>query len=103
VAPPPVHESWAIAVHAGLAGMPAVLVCQLVPLDAAYELVVTTRESPPGVELVDAVAARLGRLVERDDSPVSGWHFYPAVDSSSRALFARLDWADAVVLHEFVD
>ena len=43
----PVRESWATAVHQALAGFHDVLVCQLVPGEARYELVLTTRTSPP--------------------------------------------------------
>jgi hypothetical protein len=98
-----VHESWAIALHGVLTGMPQVLVGQLVPYEETYELVLTTRESPPPPELVDALRERLGSLVRREDSPTATWHYYPAHDDRTRELFARLDWAHAVVLHEFVD
>ena len=97
------HESWAIAVHEALAGMTGVLVGQLVPRAETYELVITTRESPPPGELVEALRARLAGVVRRDDSPTASWHYYPATDAGTRELFARLDWANAVVLHELGD
>jgi hypothetical protein len=98
-----VRESWAIALHDVLVGMPDVLVGQLVPDGETYKLVLTTRHSPPPSALVDALVERLGSLAGREDSPVETWHFYPAADDRTRELFARLDWAHAVVLHEFVD
>jgi hypothetical protein len=98
-----VRQSWAIALHVVLRGMPDVLVGQLVPGGETYELVLTTRQSPPPLELVDALRERLGSLVGREDSPTTTWHFYPAHDDGTRELFARLDWSHAVVLHEFVD
>jgi len=108
VAPAAVRESWAIAVHEALAGMPDVLVCQVIPDDEAYELVLTTGSSPPGSELVQALRERLEPLLGREDSPLGGdgeaaWRFYPAVGERDREVFARLDWTRAIVLHEWVD
>jgi hypothetical protein len=60
--------------------------------------------------LVEELWRALGPLLSRDDSPLGadeeggvGWHFYPPLDEHERQLFARLDWREAVVLHEFVD
>jgi len=106
----PVRESWAIAVHEALAAFPDVLVGQIVPRGAGYELVLTTRHSPPGGELVAALRPALAPLVGREDSPLveastgaEGWHFYPAAGEHERELFAALDWTHAVVLHESVE
>jgi hypothetical protein len=106
----PVRESWAIALHEALAGFPDVLVGQIVPGGEGYELVLTTRHSPPGGELLAALRPALAPLVGREDSPLAeaatgagGWHFYPAGDERERELFAELDWTRAVVLHEFVE
>jgi hypothetical protein len=104
---PPVPESWAIAVHEALLGFPDVLIGQLVPDDGCYELVLTTRASPPESALVDALRDALGPVLARDDCALGRekpvWRFYPAVDERDRELFARLDWRRAVVLHEWVD
>src|SRR4029077_10702086 len=59
VAPPPVRESWALAVPDALVGIRGVLVGQLVPNADTYELVLTTRESPPASELVELLSERL--------------------------------------------
>jgi hypothetical protein len=106
--PVAVRESWAIAVHERLAGVEDVLVCQLIPEGERYELVLTTRSSPPAPEAVEAVRERLGPLLAREDSPIAGdrepgWRFYPALGEDDRDVFSRLDWAHAVVLHEWVD
>ena len=104
---PPVQESWAIAVHEALVGFRDVLMGQLVPDEGCYELVLTTRESPPESALVDAVRDALGPLLVRADCALRReepiWRFYPAVDERDRELFARLDWRHAIVLHEWVD
>ena len=106
----PVRESWAIAVHETLAAFPDVLVGQIVPGRSGYELVLTTRRSPPAGQLVAALRPALAPLVAREDSPLvdaatggAGWHFYPAEGEHERELLAALDWTRAVVLHEFVD
>jgi hypothetical protein len=106
--PAAVRESWAIAVHEALAGVGDVLVCQLIPEGDAYELVLTTRSSPPAGELVQTLVERLGPVVAREDSPMAGdresaWRFYPAHGDGDREVFSRLDWKHAVVLHEWVD
>jgi hypothetical protein len=108
VAPVRIRESWAIAVHEALVGMPDVLVGQLIPDGDAYELVLTTGSSPPASELVQALRERLDPLLGREDSPLEGdreaaWRFYPAVADRDREVFARLDWRHAIVLHEWVD
>jgi hypothetical protein len=103
----PVRESWAIAVHETLAAFPGVLVGQIVRGRSGYELVLTTRRSPPAGRLVAALRPALAPLVAREDSPLvdaatgggAGWHFYPAEGE----LLAALDWTRAVVLHEFAD
>jgi hypothetical protein len=104
---PPVQESWAIAVHEALVGFRDVLMGQLVPDEGCYELVLTTRESPPGSALVDALRDALGPVLARADCAPLGeraaWRFYPPIDERDRELFARLDWRRAVVLHEWVD
>ena len=104
---PPVHESWAIAVHEALIGFRDVLMGQLVPDETCYRLVLTTRESPPDASLVDALREALAPVVARNDSALRpdepGWRFYPALDDGDRAVFARLDWRRAVVLHEWID
>jgi hypothetical protein len=106
--PAAVRESWAIAVHEALAGVEDVLVCQLIPEGDTYELVMTTRRSPPAPELVETLRGRLGPVLAREDSPLPGdresaWRFYPALGEGDREVFARLDWSHAVVLHEWVD
>ena len=104
---PPVHESWAIAVHEALVGFRDVLMGQLVPDVTCYELVLTTRASPPEPSLVEALQDVLGPLLVRDDCALApdgpGWRFYPALDLVDREVFARLDWRRAVVIHEWVD
>jgi hypothetical protein len=108
MAAPPVSESWAIAVHEALTGIKGLLIGQLVPDGDAYELVLTTRDSPPSSTLVELVSDRLGPVLRRDDSPLEAgrdraWCFYPALDDREHELFLRLDWPHAVVLHEWVD
>ena len=108
MAPPPLRESWAIAVHDALVGIRDVLVGQLVPNGDTYELVLTTRESPPASELVELLRERLGPVVRRDDSSLvadrePAWCFYPAVEDRERELLPSLDWTHAVVVHEWVD
>jgi hypothetical protein len=96
-------------VHEALVGFRDVLMGQLVPAEACYELVLTTRASPPEDELVEALRGALGPLLAREDSALRpdalgvGWRFYPALDDRDRELFLRLDWRRAVVLHEWVD
>ncbi len=108
MAPPPVHESWAIAVHEALAGIKGLLIGQLVPNADTYELVLTTRDSPPASGLVELLSERLVPVLGRDDSPLEpgrdpAWCFYPALEDRERELFLHLDWSHAVVLHEWVD
>jgi hypothetical protein len=107
MAAPPVHESWAIAVHDALVGFRDVLMGQLVPDEGCYELVLTTRESPPDASLVAALCEALGPVVEREDCALRPdeprWRFYPALEERDREVFARLDWRRAVVLHEWID
>ena len=106
----PVRESWATAVHQALAGFHDVLVCQLVPGEARYELVLTTRTSPPDRDLVGELWRALGPLLAREDSALAedesggyGWHFFPPLGATEKELLQRLDWSHAVVVHEFVD
>ena len=105
-----VRESWAIALHDVLVGMPDVLVGQLVPDGETYELVLTTRTSPPDRDLVGELWRALGPLLAREDSALAedefggyGWHFYPPLGATEKELLQRLDWSHAVVVHEFVD
>ncbi len=85
---------------------------QLVPGEDRYELVLTTRESPPDAALVEALSDALGPLISREDSPISEsdgevrgatWRYYPPLGERERELFAGLDWAHAIVVHEWVD
>jgi hypothetical protein len=111
--PVPVLETWAIAVHEALAGFSDVLIGQLVPGERNWELVLTTRDSPPARDLVEELREALGSLIAREDSPVVEWgedgmgtaacHFYPPLGKREKELFGRLDWRRAVVLHEWVD
>ena len=96
-------------VRAALAGFRKVFIGQLVPGENRYELVLTTRPSPPDGDLVEALRGALGDLIVREDSPIvevedgvaeARWHFYPPVDEREHDLFARLDWSHAVVVHE---
>jgi hypothetical protein len=105
---PPVHQSWAIAVHETLIGFRDVLMAQVIPGDDRCELVLTTRDSPPAPELVELLRERLGPVLRRDDSPLdpgrgAAWCFYPALTDDERQLFRQLDWRRAVVLHEWLD
>jgi hypothetical protein len=81
-----------------------------VPGASRYELVLTTRPSPPDSDLVEALQGALGDLIRREDSPIAEIedgvavaHFYPPVDERDHDLFAALDWSHAVVVHERVD
>jgi len=108
VAPEPLSAAWVADVRAALAGFRRVFLGQLVPGERSYELVLTTRPSPPDADLVAAIQAALGDLIHRDDSPLAEggaapWHFYPPVDERDHDLFAGLDWSHAVVVHERVD
>ncbi len=94
--------------HEALAGVKGLLIGQLVPNADTYELVLTTRDSPPAPGLVELLSERLGPVLRRDDCPLEAgqdpaWCFYPALGDRERELFLRLDWAHAVVLHELVD
>ena len=107
---PRVHQAWAVAVHEALAAFPEVLVGQIVPGPRGYELVLTTRRSPPPDELEVRLRKALAELVAREDSPLAeaatgevGLHFYPAHDERGRELLDGLNWRGAVVLHEWVD
>jgi hypothetical protein len=78
-----------------------------------YELVLTSLHSPPEGELVEAVQGAIGPLIGRDDSPIepagngsdraAAWHWYPAPDEATRRLFSRLDWKNAILVHERLD
>jgi hypothetical protein len=108
MAPEPVSNTWVADVRAALAGFRRVFIGQLVPGAETYELVLTTRPSPPDADLVSAIQRALGDLIHRDDSPIAEdgaapWHFYPPVDDRDHDLFASLDWSHAVVVHERVD
>jgi hypothetical protein len=108
MAPAPVSDAWVADVRAALAGFRKVFLGQLVPGDSRYELVLTTRPSPPDSDVVDALQGALGDLIRREDSPLAKdgaapWHFYPPVDDRDHDLFAGLDWSHAVVVHERVD
>jgi hypothetical protein len=112
VAPAPPPANWVGDVREALAGFRRLAVGQLVPSDSGYELVLTSLHSPPEAELVEAVQGAIGPLVGRDDSPVAAlgdsaggaaWHWYPALDEATRALFARLDWRNAILVHERLD
>jgi hypothetical protein len=110
MAAPAVRESWAIAVHEALVGFRDVLMGQLVPDERWYELVLTTRESPPADELVEALRGALAPVLAREDSALcpddpgpASWRFYPSLDARDREVLARLDWRRAVVVHEWVD
>jgi hypothetical protein len=103
-----VSNTWLADCRAALAGFRRVFLGQLVPGQNRYELVLTTRPSPPDADLVESIRGALGGLVGREDSPISEdgaapWHFYPPVDESDHDLFASLDWSHAVVVHERVD
>jgi hypothetical protein len=112
VAPEPLREVWVADVRAALAGFRRVFIGQLVPGEDRYELVLTTRPSPPDGELVQALWDALGDLLVREDSPIAevedgvaeaSWHFYPPFDEGEHDLLARLDWSHAVVVHERLD
>ena len=108
MAPRPVSAAWVADVRAALAGFRRVFLGQLVPGESSYELVLTTRPSPPDGEVVEAIRQALDGLIGREDSPISKdgaapWHFYPPVDEHDHDLFASLDWSHAVVVHERVD
>ncbi len=108
MAPEPVSEKWVADVRAALAGFRRVFLGQLVPGEDRYELVLTTRPSPPDGEVVEAIRGALEGLIGRADSPIrtegaAPWHFYPPVDDRDHDLFAGLDWSHAVVVHERVD
>ena len=108
MAPEPVSAAWVADVRAALAGFRRVFLGQLVPGQDRYELVLTTRPSPPDGDLIAAIQGALEGLIAREDSPISPdsaapWHFYPPVDESDHDLFASLDWSHAVVVHERVD
>jgi hypothetical protein len=108
VAPEPVSAVWVADVRAALAGFRRVFLGQLVPGERSYELVLTTRPSPPDADVVAAIQEALGGLIGREDSPIAEngaapWHFYPPVDERDHDLFAGLDWSHAVVVHERVD
>jgi hypothetical protein len=112
-APPPLKETWVIAVREALKGFRHVAVGQLVPGEGRWELVLTTLESPPEPALVDALREALGPLLGREDSPLAegdddgsteaSWHFYPPIGEREKELLARLDWPHAVVVHERID
>jgi hypothetical protein len=112
VAPEPVDEKWVADVRAALAGFRKVFIGQLVPGESRYELVLTTRPSPPDGNLVEALWEALGDLLVREDSPIAevedgaaeaSWHFYPPVGEREHDLFVQLDWSQAVVVHERLD
>jgi hypothetical protein len=105
--PPSPAERWIVDVRGALAGFRRLAVGQLVPSSSGYELVLTSLHSPPEGELVEAVRGAIGPLVGREDSPVAdgdrAWHWYPALDDTTRKLFAGLDWKNAILVHERLD
>ena len=108
MAPEPLSPTWVADARAALAGFRKVFLGQLVPGEDRYELVLTTRPSPPDGDLIEALQQALGGLIGREDSPIASdaaapWHFYPPVDDHEHDLFAGLDWSHAVVVHERVD
>jgi len=100
---------WLEDVGTALAVFPDVTSARIIPNGDRFELVITTRESPPAAELIEALWQALGCLLARADSPIleelgdgvtsTTWHFDPPLEQQTNELFEALDWDRALTVY----
>jgi hypothetical protein len=101
---------WIDDLRIALAPFDDVTLGRVVPRGNRFELVLTTRESPPDGDLVEQLWNALGELLRRADSPIynddlndipgSAWYFDPPLGPLESKVFEELDWNRAVVVRQ---